>query len=330
MSETGDGQSSCRRGTRPGDASKGGLGESPSADPADPAALWECHAAWWQREFTDGADPEYEEQILPLLAEELEGSRSVLDLGTGEGQLARRLRAAGASVVGLDVATAQLLAARARGGGVAYLRGDVGTLPFRAGSFDAVVACLVLEHVVALDPVLDEVARVLGAGGRAVLALNHPLLQAPGSGWIDDQILGEQYWRIGSYLGEDTSMEEVAKGVILPFVHRPLSAYVNGLARRGLAVTALHEPAPPPGFLALAPEYAAAASIPRLCVLRAERVAPLPPTAARPGAQASSSAATPSPEGGGSPVGAWHPADASSAPGVSPSGGRPRGAIPPR
>jgi len=244
------------------------------------AALWERHAAWWQRAFTDGADPEYEEQILPLLVEELDGAGSVLDLGTGEGQLARRLRANAACVVGVDRATAQLVTARARGGGVAYARGDAGALPFRTGSFDAVVACLVLEHVVALDPVLDEVARVLGAGGRAVLALNHPLLQAPGSGWIDDQILGEQYWRIGSYLEEDTSMEEVAKGVVLPFVHRPLSAYVNGLARRGLALTALHEPAPPPGFLALAPEYAAAASIPRLCVLRAERLVPLLPTMA--------------------------------------------------
>ena len=28
---------------------------------------WEEHAAWWQREFTDGADLEYVEQILPLI-----------------------------------------------------------------------------------------------------------------------------------------------------------------------------------------------------------------------------------------------------------------------
>ena len=28
--------------------------------------LWEQNAQWWQDGFTDGADPEYEEQILPL------------------------------------------------------------------------------------------------------------------------------------------------------------------------------------------------------------------------------------------------------------------------
>ena len=28
--------------------------------------LWEDHAAWWIDGFTEGADPEYVEQILPL------------------------------------------------------------------------------------------------------------------------------------------------------------------------------------------------------------------------------------------------------------------------
>jgi cathepsin B len=34
-------------------------------------AEWERNAAWWQGAFTEGADPEYEEQILPLVAERL-------------------------------------------------------------------------------------------------------------------------------------------------------------------------------------------------------------------------------------------------------------------
>ena len=51
--------------------------------------LWEEHAGWWQSGFPDGADPEYEEQIIPLAREHLAGVRRVLDVGTGEGQLAR-------------------------------------------------------------------------------------------------------------------------------------------------------------------------------------------------------------------------------------------------
>ena len=50
---------------------------------------WERHAGWWQRTFTDGVDAEYTEQILPLAEELLTGARRVLDIGTGEGQIAR-------------------------------------------------------------------------------------------------------------------------------------------------------------------------------------------------------------------------------------------------
>ncbi len=136
------------------------------------------------------------------------------------------------------------------------------------GTCDAVVACLVFEHITAVDEALAEVARVLRRGGIFLFLLNHPLLQVPGSGWIDDQVLGEQYWRIGPYLTEDVSLEELAPGVVLPFVHRPLSRYVNQLARVGLLVEEMDEPAPPPGFTAKAPEYLESVTIPRLLALR--------------------------------------------------------------
>lgn len=198
----------------------------------------------------------------------------MLDVGCGEGQLARRAASLGAAVTGVDPSDAQVGTARAHGGGPAYTRASATALPFGAGRFDAVVACLVLEHVAGYREVVAEVARVLDGGGAFLLFLNHPLLQTPGSGWIDDHILGEQYWRVGPYLLENLVGEEVAPGVVLPFAHRPLHAYVNTLAACGLLVTHMEEPAPPPGFLARAPEYHDAASIPRLLFMRAERRPP--------------------------------------------------------
>ncbi len=235
---------------------------------------WEKHAQWWQDGFTDGADPEYTEQILPLAAQYLAGSTVVLDVGTGEGQVARL--AAGSAVgarrvVGADPSWAQLTVGRRRAGGPHYARADAASLPFATGSFDAVVACLVFEHIDDADPALAEVGRVLRPGGRFLFFLNHPLLQAPGSGWIDDHVLDEQYWRIGPYLVEDKAVAEVEKDVYLPFVHRPLSRYVNAMAEAGLFVRRMEEPAPPPGFLARAAEYRDAATIPRLLFLLAER-----------------------------------------------------------
>ncbi len=242
--------------------------------PTGPEDLWEANAGWWQDGFTDGADPEYEEQILPLAAEHLAGAADVLDVGTGEGQIARLAVTGGARrVVGIDPTWNQVVEAGRRGGGVGYARADAAGLPFADHSFDAVVACLVFEHIREVDRAIAEVARVLRPGGRFLFFLNHPLLQTPNSGWIDDQILDppEQYWRIGPYLIEDESLQEVEKGVFIPFVHRPLSRYVNAMADAGLTIAHMDEPAPPPGFLARAYEYVEAASIPRLLFLRAEK-----------------------------------------------------------
>jgi SAM-dependent methyltransferase len=233
---------------------------------------WDVNAEWWQREFTAGADPEYEEQILPIVEQHLADAVCVLDVGCGEGQVARRLAARGASVVGVDPTTAQLVTARERAGGPSYTLACAEQLPCRTGAFDGVVMCLVLEHLDPFEPAIREIARVLRPGGTFLLLLNHPLLQAPGSGWIDDQILDEQYWRVGAYLRDVVDMEELALGVRLPFVHRPLSRYVHALGDAGLFIDDMEEPAPPPGFLARAEEYTAAASIPRLLVLRTKLI----------------------------------------------------------
>ena len=244
-----------------------------STDEARPGDPWEEHAGWWQDGFTDGADPEYEEQMLPIIAEQLQGAERVLDVGCGEGQVARHLmKVAGANdVVGVDPSVNQLVVAAERGGGPRYVRAAASALPCAAGAFDAVVACLVFEHIIEVDRAIAEVARVLRPGGVFLFLLNHPLLQVPGSGWIDDHILGEQYWRIGPYLIEDETEEEIAPGIVLPFIHRPLSRYLNALVEHGLVLEQMLEPAPPPGFVARAPEYADVVHIPRLLVLRTRR-----------------------------------------------------------
>ncbi|HXW79090.1 MAG TPA: methyltransferase domain-containing protein [Acidimicrobiales bacterium] len=344
----------------------------PSATLPDEAhQLWEVNAAWWQEWFTEGADPEYREQIVPLLRELLieAAPATVLDIGCGEGQLSRvSARLAGVRlVVGVDPTRAQLeaalrrqpptsarsrtsvaavgaragdadasdaaaaAAAAAQGavagaragtepaapatnayaaaaaaaadgsgadgphpgelpagaapvegpeqagpGPVMYARATATALPFPDGSFDAAFACLVFEHIEDVAAALTEAGRALVPGGTFVLFMNHPLLQAPGSGWVDDDILGEQYWRIGPYLAENHGVEEVDKNIWIPFIHRPLSVYVNGLVRAGLYVTRMLEPPPPEGFLQKAAEYRRADAFPRLMVLVAKKLPNVP------------------------------------------------------
>ena len=237
---------------------------------------WDDHADWWQREFTDGVDPEYVEQIIPLALEHLADAEHLIDIGTGEGQLARAVASVlGARVVGVDPTAAQLDVATRRGGGPAYARAAADALPVAAASFDAAIVCLVFEHVDALDESIREVARVLRPGGRFLLFLNHPLLQTPDSAMIIDHMIEppETYWRLGPYLPEAERVEEVQKGVHVRFLHRPLSRYVNALHAAGLQLVHMDEPAPPPGFIAKAGEYEddVVSTTPRLLVLVTER-----------------------------------------------------------
>jgi SAM-dependent methyltransferase len=237
----------------------------------DGEELWEHNALWWQRGFTEGADAEYEEQILPLVDEHLRGARRVLDVGCGEGQVARRIARLGAKVVGVDPSPTQIRTATRRGGGPCYAQARAEQLPCADASVDAVVVCLALEHVDPFEPAIAEIARVLAPGGRFVFFLGHPLLQAPGSCWVDDVTFGEQYWRVGPYLPDDVAVDEVAPGVHLPFAHRPLSRYVHEMGRVGLLVEDMVEPPPSSDVLGMTDAIAHADTIPRLLVLRARR-----------------------------------------------------------
>lgn len=251
----------------------GGITETPPAPGRSAGGLWERHADWWVDNFTDGVDPEYEEQIVPMALDELRDARRVLDIGCGEGQISRAVAGQGSEVVGVDPTWGCLSVAARRGGSPAYARAEAARLPFPDAGFDAAVACLVFEHIDDVDAAIAEVARVLEPGGRFCFFLNHPILQAPGSAWIDDHMVDppEGYWRLGPYLDETETVEQVQLGVWIRFLHRPLSRYVNTLADHGLNLEWMREPPPPPGFLDLAPGYAASAAFPRLLYLRLRR-----------------------------------------------------------
>ncbi len=248
--------------------------EDEAASVKPPATDWDSLAEWWLTTFSNGADAEYELQILPLVAEHLTGCRTILDVGAGEGQVSRRLATAlpaPALVVGVDPFARQLANAVRQGGGPVYVQSRGERLPLRDGACDGVVCCLVIEHADEPERMLAEMARVVAPGGRLVLVVNHPVVQGPGSGFVDDRILDEMYWRIGPYLTETVGLEEIDPGIPVRFSHRPLSGYVNPLCSAGLVLTRLEEPTPPFEFLTDSLDLELERSMPRLCAMRFER-----------------------------------------------------------
>lgn len=90
----------------------------------------------------------------------------VLDLGCGDGQLTQRIAGTGAHVLGVDASPEMVAAARERGIEAEHALAE--KLPFRNATFDAVFSNAVLHWVRHQDAMLEQVHRVLKAGGRFV------------------------------------------------------------------------------------------------------------------------------------------------------------------
>ncbi len=108
----------------------------------------------------------------------------VLDLGCGEGYVARQLKQRGAARLdGVDSSPEMIRTAQEQESsqklGIRFRAGDATDLSvFADGSFDLVVAVFLFNYLTAAQSLttMREVARVLRPGGRFVFAVPHPVL----------------------------------------------------------------------------------------------------------------------------------------------------------
>ncbi len=99
----------------------------------------------------------------------------VLDACCGTGDLAVADLRAGGDVTGLDFSPRMLERARRKSDAVKWVEGDMLTLPFEDGSFEAATVGFGVRNVVDLEHGLAELARVLVPGGRVgILEITTP------------------------------------------------------------------------------------------------------------------------------------------------------------
>ncbi len=160
--------------------------------------------------------------------------RTALDLGCGEGWLARALAERGVRVTGVDAVPTLVEAARQRGGGdfrvASYEEVAAGALDVRV---DVVVANFALIGGEAVDAVVARAPALLAPGGALVVQTLHPLV-AVGDGPYADG------WRPGSWAGFGPEFTHPA-----PWYFRTLESWVRLVTGRGLRLVDLREPVHP-------------------------------------------------------------------------------------
>lgn len=173
--------------------------------------------------------------------------RRTLEVGCGEGRIARELTALGHRVTAVDLVAPLLDAARERSSAAHYARAQAEALPFADGVFDRVVVYNVLMDVADMPAAVAEMARVLAPGGAATISIVHPFAEACEVAPDDPDAT---FVVTGSYLDGGHHHDMQARdGLEMHFASwsYPLQDWIGALAASGLAVTGLAEPRPAVG-----------------------------------------------------------------------------------
>jgi SAM-dependent methyltransferase len=197
--------------------------------------------------------------------------RLTLEVGCGEGRVARDLTQRGHTVVALDASATLVASAAGADPAGRYLAADAAALPFPDSSFDLVVAYNSLMDVDDMPAAVREAHRVLQPGGRLCICVTHPTADA---GTFQSKEPDAPFIISGSYLGrhrfEDT-FERDGLQITFSGWRYALEEYARALENAGLLIERLREPAAPAAALTTRPGYERWQRLPNFLHLRAFR-----------------------------------------------------------
>jgi len=211
---------------------------------------WDERAESWIRwSRTPDHDHYYWRFARPaLLALLPEPGTLTLDIGCGEGRLARELTELGHRAVGVEASPMLAAAAREATPPTEVVIADAASMPLPDAEADLAIACMSLMNFDDLGAVLSEIGRVLTPNGCFCFVTVHPLRSIRSA---------------RSALGEVRYFDELRYAVIderaglrMEFhdSHRPLSALHSGIEDAGLVLETLREPVPDDSYVADHPE----------------------------------------------------------------------------
>ncbi len=157
--------------------------------------------------------------------------KSVLDIGCGEGWLARELNKTDINVLGIDAIPELVAAATQEGGGVfkviSYEDLIEGAIKEK---FDLIVCNFSLLGKKSVDAIFKYISCMLNNGGFFIVQTIHPVASCGAFKYMDG-------WRDGSWAGFNNSFTNPA-----PWYFRTLETWKNLFLKNGLALNKILEP----------------------------------------------------------------------------------------
>jgi SAM-dependent methyltransferase len=207
---------------------------------------WDSHAKEWIDWVRAPGQPDsywrfHRKRFLPLVPT---AGRLTLDIGCGEGRVARDLQTRGHKVLGVDWSSTMCQAAATHWEDpCSVIVGDAAKLPLSDASVDCAVAFMSLQDIDDLLGAVKEIARVLADGRKLALAIVHPMYSggtfSPDGGTPDETfVIQRSYFKPEVCISSD-SRDSLT--VTFYREHRPLQAYVQALLEAGFSIDQLHE-----------------------------------------------------------------------------------------
>jgi ubiquinone/menaquinone biosynthesis C-methylase UbiE len=214
---------------------------------------WEAHAeSWaaWAR--APGHDSYWTHSGPPFFALLPPPGRATIDIGCGEGRVARDLKKLGHHVTGVDAASSLIRVAQEADPEGEYVVADAAALPFEDETFDVAIAFNSLMDMDDLDGAAREAARVLEHGGRFCVCIVHPVAYA------GDFESPARFVIHRNYLETALRTDEYDRnGLKMTFTSwtRPLESYSRAFEQAGFVVERLREPSDPAGKWSRIPNF---------------------------------------------------------------------------
>lgn len=216
--------------------------------------IWNKLATWWDDNYEEG-DIFHRTFLFPTILEWTAATKGmrILDIGCGNGALARLFAKAGAHVVATDFSDIFIERAKHRSQGLSidYKVIDATDITqlstlIDSNKFDRVISSMVLHDMSTITPLITSLPKLLKPNGAFIFSVPHPCFN---SGMVvieqlKERMNQEQLILPNRYIKPETFEMNSKPGqpVKQLVFHRPLSVLFNELLNTGLIMSGFNEP----------------------------------------------------------------------------------------